>query len=210
MLRVCMHICVSTLDLVQASIFKPKWASLFLLPMATQFSRIRRQISHKVLHTAATVSQNPLLQLPHQSHSKGRPGYGALIQKNNGCHFRNSLIMIFHRSINIERHPLGGSGPFDTTQLHIFIKESFSGAVLLEEHQVSVCRLVVFHRVHTYVRGIMVSTLQGSVTYQLPSAGLTWASVFRQLESNKERLGIIDYSVSQTTLEQVHMLQLIA
>ena len=41
------------------------------------------------------------------------------------------------------------------------------------------------------------------MTYQLPSAGLTWASVFRQLESNKERLGIIDYSVSQTTLEQV-------
>ena len=45
--------------------------------------------------------------------------------------------------------------------------------------------------------------MQGSVTYQLPSDGLTWSSVFRQLEANKERLGIIDYSVSQTTLEQV-------
>ena len=45
--------------------------------------------------------------------------------------------------------------------------------------------------------------LQGSVTYQLPSSGLTWSSVFRQLEANKDRLGIIDYSVSQTTLEQV-------
>lgn len=26
--------------------------------------------------------------------------------------------------------------PFDTTSLHIFIRESFSGAVLMEEHQV--------------------------------------------------------------------------
>ena len=41
------------------------------------------------------------------------------------------------------------------------------------------------------------------MTYQLPSGGLTWSSVFRQIEANKERLGIIDYSVSQTTLEQV-------
>ncbi len=41
------------------------------------------------------------------------------------------------------------------------------------------------------------------MTYQLPGGGLSWSSVFRQLESNKERLGIIDYSVSQTTLEQV-------
>jgi len=36
--------------------------------------------------------------------------------------------------------PLGGGvafDPFDTTALHIFIKESFPGAVLLEEHQVN-------------------------------------------------------------------------
>ena len=54
--------------------------------------------------------------------------------------------------------------------------------------------------------GASVSSIvcvQGSVTYQLPSAGLTWSSVFRQLEANKNRLGIIDYSVSQTTLDQV-------
>ena len=44
---------------------------------------------------------------------------------------------------------------------------------------------------------------QGSVTYQVPSGGLTWSSVFNQLETNKERLGIVDYSVSQTTLDQV-------
>ncbi len=44
---------------------------------------------------------------------------------------------------------------------------------------------------------------QGTVTYQLLGEGVSWSSVFRLLESNKERLGIIDYSVSQTTLEQV-------
>lgn len=44
---------------------------------------------------------------------------------------------------------------------------------------------------------------QGAVTYRLPTNALSWSSVFRQLETNKERLGIVDYSVSQTTLEQV-------
>ena len=72
--------------------------------------------------------------------------------------------------------------PYDTTSLHIFIREAFPGAVLLEEHQ-------------------------GAVTYRLPTNAMSWSSVFRQLETNKERLGIIDYSVSQTTLEQVAMEQ---
>jgi ATP-binding cassette subfamily A (ABC1) protein 3 len=66
----------------------------------------------------------------------------------------------------------------DTTAFKYFVQQSFPGAVLMEEHQ-------------------------GSVTYQLPSGGLSWSAVFRQLEANKERLGIIDYSVSQTTLDQV-------
>ena len=49
----------------------------------------------------------------------------------------------------------------------------------------------------------LTSLLQGAVTYRLPTNAMSWSSVFRQLESNKERLGIVDYSVSQTTLEQV-------
>ena len=44
---------------------------------------------------------------------------------------------------------------------------------------------------------------QGQVTYHLPAAGFSWSLVFRALEGNKERLGIVDYSISQTTLEQV-------
>ena len=42
------------------------------------------------------------------------------------------------------------------------------------------------------------------MTYWLPSGGTSWSSVFRQMEENKEELNIVDYSVSQTTLEQVH------
>ena len=61
---------------------------------------------------------------------------------------------------------------------------------------VCICLCVVYiHLKHT--------SMQGSVTYQLPNDGVTWSSVFKQLENNRERLGIINYSVSQTTLEQV-------
>jgi ABC-type multidrug transport system ATPase subunit len=75
-------------------------------------------------------------------------------------------------------HISTAEGEAFVNNLKMFTKQTFPGSTLLEEHQ-------------------------GSVTYQLPSAGLTWSSVFRQLEANKDRLGIIDYSVSQTTLDQV-------
>ena len=45
--------------------------------------------------------------------------------------------------------------------------------------------------------------LQGFVSYQLPGENLSWSSIFREIENNKDRLGIVDYSVSQTTLDQV-------
>ena len=32
---------------------------------------------------------------------------------------------------------------------------------------------------------------------------MTWSQMFKEIEANKERLNIIDYSVSQTTLDQV-------
>ena len=66
----------------------------------------------------------------------------------------------------------------DTAALHAFIRRNFRGSILLEEHF-------------------------GAVTYLLPSSDLSWSSIFRLLEEHKEELGIIDYSVSQTTLEQV-------
>ena len=41
------------------------------------------------------------------------------------------------------------------------------------------------------------------MAYQYPKREVSWSTVFRSLEENKERLGIIDYTISQTTLEQV-------
>ena len=45
--------------------------------------------------------------------------------------------------------------------------------------------------------------MQGTVIYQIPFQGVSWSQWFRQLEEKKQRLNIIDYSVSQTTLQQV-------
>jgi ATP-binding cassette subfamily A (ABC1) protein 3 len=61
-----------------------------------------------------------------------------------------------------------------------FINQTFPGSVLLESHQ-------------------------GSTTYQLPSEGLSWSFILQQIEENKAVLGIEDYSISQTTLEQVFL-----
>ena len=47
---------------------------------------------------------------------------------------------------------------------------------------------------------------QGAVTYQLCNENLRWATVFREMEEHRDGLGIEDYSVSQTTLEQVSLL----
>ena len=38
----------------------------------------------------------------------------------------------------------------------------------------------------------------------METEGLSWSYIFGQLERNRATLNIIDYSVSQTTLEQVN------
>lgn len=76
------------------------------------------------------------------------------------------------------KNTMDSTTPNTTANLHSFIQANFEGSVLMEEHA-------------------------GAVTYWLPSEGVSWSAVFRLLEENKERLHIVDYSVSQTTLEQV-------
>ena len=39
----------------------------------------------------------------------------------------------------------------------------------------------------------------------MPASGVSEAILFRTIEEHKERFGIIDYSVSQTTLDQVRL-----
>ena len=80
--------------------------------------------------------------------------------------------------IRASKTSIDTSNLYDTTDLHTFIIKNFSGAILMDEHV-------------------------GAVTYWLPNEEVSWSSVFRLLEENKEDLGIVDYSVSQTTLEQV-------
>ena len=42
--------------------------------------------------------------------------------------------------------------------------------------------------------------------YQIVNEALSWSYIFGQLERNRSALNIVDYSISQTTLEQVKLL----
>lgn len=64
------------------------------------------------------------------------------------------------------------------SNMEAFVESNFSGALLKDKHH-------------------------GLVHYHLMSKGVSWASVFGLIERNRELLKIDDYSVSQTTLEQV-------
>ena len=59
-----------------------------------------------------------------------------------------------------------------------FIENAFPGSVLKDIHQ-------------------------GYLHYQIPAYGVTWATLFGTMENNRKAFHIEDYSVSQTTLEQV-------
>jgi len=69
----------------------------------------------------------------------------------------------------------------DKSILSGFMRMHFSDAKLEEEHQ-------------------------GMLNYTIPkTATVTWSKIFSLLENNKESANIADYSVSQTTLEQVFL-----
>ncbi|KAM3590047.1 uncharacterized protein V6R79_002637 [Siganus canaliculatus] len=72
---------------------------------------------------------------------------------------------------------VGGSPPF-LRPVENFIQQTFPGSILKEKHH---------------------NTLQ----YQLPYTQGALANIFKQFTRNRERLGVEDYSVSQTTLDQV-------
>uniref|UniRef100_A0A673X702 P-type phospholipid transporter n=1 Tax=Salmo trutta TaxID=8032 RepID=A0A673X702_SALTR len=77
----------------------------------------------------------------------------------------------------------GTKPPEDPCPVDTYIKGSFPGIELKERHQ---------------------NVLQ----YQLPSHSCSLARVFDVLSNNHEELGIADYSVSQTTLDQVEVIQM--
>ncbi|XP_032221027.2 phospholipid-transporting ATPase ABCA3-like isoform X2 [Nematostella vectensis] len=73
-----------------------------------------------------------------------------------------------------------GGMPPDTGPLKEFIEGSFPGSILKDEHL-------------------------GMVNYHITDTSVTWAQVFGTIERNKLEYDIEDYSVSQTTLEQVFL-----
>ncbi|XP_063687941.1 phospholipid-transporting ATPase ABCA3-like isoform X2 [Bolinopsis microptera] len=73
------------------------------------------------------------------------------------------------------------NGQPETTQVQGFMRLHFPEAKLEEEHH-------------------------GLLQYIIPKAyNVTWAAIFSLLERHKDQIGIQDYSVSQTTLEQVFL-----
>ena len=48
---------------------------------------------------------------------------------------------------------------------------------------------------------------QGLLQYQIINPQIRWSQLFGTLEEHAERLGIVDYSVSQTSLEQVSIVK---
>ncbi|KAM7436905.1 hypothetical protein ABFA07_013407 [Porites harrisoni] len=59
-----------------------------------------------------------------------------------------------------------------------FVTSAFGGATLMDSHS-------------------------GILHYQIVNEALSWSYIFGQLERNRSALNIVDYSISQTTLEQV-------
>jgi len=74
---------------------------------------------------------------------------------------------------------VGGSDP-DTSSLKSYIKDTFPGSILKDEHL-------------------------GYMHYQLKAESKTWANLFGVMERAKVKYNIEDYSISQTTLEQVFL-----
>lgn len=73
-----------------------------------------------------------------------------------------------------------GSDTPDTGSLKQFIEGTFPGSVLKDEHQ-------------------------GMVHYHIRDTSVSWAQLFGTIERVKMNYNIEDYSVSQTTLEQVFL-----
>lgn len=46
---------------------------------------------------------------------------------------------------------------------------------------------------------------QGLITYYVPRENLTWSKMFGLMETAKNKFNIEDYSISQTSLEQVFL-----
>ncbi|XP_017124894.1 phospholipid-transporting ATPase ABCA3 isoform X2 [Drosophila elegans] len=58
---------------------------------------------------------------------------------------------------------------------------------------------------HEYPHSILQEEYQGILTFYIPLAGVKWSRIFGLMEGNRDQLNIEDYSVSQTTLEEIFL-----
>ena len=63
-------------------------------------------------------------------------------------------------------------------------------------------------RIFQILGAILKDQHQGYVHYQIDSTNVSWAHVFKILEDNKTKYNIEDYSIGQTSLEQVRKMGL--
>jgi len=43
------------------------------------------------------------------------------------------------------------------------------------------------------------------LTYYIPLSGIKWSKMFGVMERNRDQLNVADYSISQTTLEEIFL-----
>ncbi|KMZ10903.1 phospholipid-transporting ATPase ABCA3 isoform X1 [Drosophila simulans] len=58
---------------------------------------------------------------------------------------------------------------------------------------------------HEYPNSILQEEYQGILTFYIPLTGVKWSRIFGLMESNRDQLNVEDYSVSQTTLEEIFL-----
>ncbi|XP_017106501.2 phospholipid-transporting ATPase ABCA3 isoform X1 [Drosophila bipectinata] len=56
-----------------------------------------------------------------------------------------------------------------------------------------------------YPHSILQEEYQGILTFYIPLTGVKWSRIFGLMESNRDELNVEDYSVSQTTLEEIFL-----
>ncbi|KAH8326811.1 hypothetical protein KR059_012458 [Drosophila kikkawai] len=56
-----------------------------------------------------------------------------------------------------------------------------------------------------YPNSILQEEYQGILTFYIPLTGVKWSRIFGLMESNRDQLNVEDYSVSQTTLEEIFL-----
>ncbi|XP_017869309.1 PREDICTED: ATP-binding cassette sub-family A member 3 [Drosophila arizonae] len=56
-----------------------------------------------------------------------------------------------------------------------------------------------------YPESVLQEECQGMLTFYIPLQGLKWSEIFGIIESHREELHVEDYSISQTTLEEIFL-----